>query len=350
MKPFKVGKLKIDDNKCIIIAEVGVNHNCNLKIARKLIGEAKKNGADIVKFQTYKAEKLSIKESPQFKILNGKVVKKGALFNSYKKVDKFEIKEYEFLKKICDKYKIQFMSTPFDKEAVDMLDSLGVKAFKVASCDITNFPLLKQIAKKNKPIFLSTGASHMKEVQNAVSFISRFNKKICLMHCTMSYPTKPKDVNLLAINDFKKKFKGIPLGLSDHSLGHEIAAASVLLGVRVIEKHFTYDKNLKISADHPISINSLELKKLRKNVDLFLEAGGNGEKKVLNCEKELRKIARRSLVTNKFIKKGEIIKESSLIPTRPGPGIPPNQIALILGKRAKKNILKDKIIKRKDFI
>ena len=148
----------------------------------------------------------------------------------------------------------------------------------------------------------------------------------------------------------KKKFKGIPLGLSDHSLGHEIAAASVLLGVRVIEKHFTYDKNLKISADHPISINSIELKKLRKNVDLFLEAGGNGGKKVLNCEKELRKIARRSLVTNKFIKKGEIIKESSLIPKRPGTGIPPNQIALILGKKAKKNILKDKIINRKDFI
>ena len=143
------------------------------------------------------------------------------------------------------KNKIEFMSTPFDNEAVDMLSKLGVKAFKIASCDITNFPLLKKIAKKKKPIFLSTGASNIKEIQNAVKYISKFNKNICLMHCTMSYPTKPRDVNLLALNEFKKKFKGIPLGLSDHSLGYEIAAASVLLGVRVIEKHFTYNKNLK---------------------------------------------------------------------------------------------------------
>lgn len=349
MKPFKVGSLEINDNKCIIIAEVGVNHNCNLKIAKKLIKEAKINGADIVKFQTYKAEKLSIKESPQFKIPNGKIIKKGALFNSYKKVDKFENKEYKFLKKICDEYKIQFMSTPFDNDAVEMLNNLGVKAFKVASCDITNFPLLKKIARKNKPIFLSTGASNIKEIRSAINYISKFNKKICLMHCTMSYPTKPKDVNLLAINDLKKRFRNIPLGLSDHSPGYEIAAASVLLGVRVIEKHFTYDKNLKVSADHSISINSVELKKLRKNVDLFIEAGGIGEKKILNCEKELRKIARRSLVTAKFIKKGEIIKEGSLMPKRPGTGVPPNLIFSILGKKAKKNMLKDKLIKKEDF-
>ena len=349
MKPFKIGNYKIADNKCIIIAEVGVNHNCNLKIAEKLIKEAKKNGADIVKFQTYKAEKLSIKESPQFKIPNGKIIKKGYLFNSYKKVDRFNQNDYKFLKKICLKNKIEFMSTPFDDEAVDMLDKLGVKAFKVASCDITNFPLLKKIAKKKKPIFLSTGASNIDEIQNALKFILKFNKKVCLMHCTMSYPTKPEDANLLALNEFKKKFKNIPLGLSDHSLGYEIAAASVLLGVRVIEKHFTYNKKLKKSADHPISINSSELKKLRENIDLLLKASGSEKKKVLNCEKELRKISRRSLVTTKFIKKGEIIIENSLTPKRPGTGIAPNLISSIIGKKAKRNILKDVLIKKSDF-
>ncbi len=349
MRSFKVGNLKISNDRCIIIAEVGVNHNCSLKIAKKLIFEAKKNGADIVKFQTYKAEKLSIKESPKFRLPNGKMIKKGSLFNSYKKVDRFNKNHYELLKKICVKNKIEFMSTPFDNEAVDMLSKLGVKAFKIASCDITNFPLLKKIAKKKKPIFLSTGASNIKEIQNAVKYISKFNKNICLMHCTMSYPTKPRDVNLLALNEFKKKFKGIPLGLSDHSLGYEIAAASVLLGVRVIEKHFTYNKNLKKSPDHSISISPSELKKLKINIDLFLKASGEEEKKVLRCEKVLRKIARRSLVTNKYIKKGEIITNNSLTPKRPGSGIPPNQISLIIGKKAKRNIFEDTIIKKKDF-
>ncbi len=349
MKPFKFGNYKINKNKCVIIAEVGVNHNCNLKIAEKLIREAKKNGADIVKFQTYKANRISIEDTPKFKTPHGKIIKKGALFKSYEKVDRFNKNDYKILKKICHKNKIEFMSTPFDDYAVDMLDSLGVKAFKVASCDITNFPLLKKIAKKKKPIFLSTGASNIDEIQNAVKYISKFNKKICLMHCTMSYPTKPEDANLLALNDLKKKFKDIPLGLSDHSIGYEIAAASVLLGVRVIEKHFTYNKKLKKSADHPISINSFELKKLRKNVDLLIKASGSGEKKVLNCEKSLRKIARRSLVTTRLIKKGEIFQENCLIPKRPGIGISPSLIHSIIGKKAKKNILKDKILKKKDF-
>lgn len=349
MKFFKVGNLKISKDKCIIIAEVGVNHNCSLKIAKKLIQEAKKNGADIVKFQTYKAEKLSIKESPKFITSNGKVVKKGSLFNSYKKVDKFNKNHYELLKKICLKNKIEFMSTPFDDEAVDMLSKLGVKAFKIASCDITNFPLLEKVAKKKKPIFLSTGASNIEEIQNAVKYISKFNKKICLMHCTMSYPTKPEDVNLLALNEFKKKFKDIPLGLSDHSLGYEIAAASVLLGVRVIEKHFTYNKKLKKSADHSISINPSELKKLKISVDLFLKASGEEKKRVLKCEKVLRKIARRSLVAIKPIRMGEIIVKSSLVSKRPGTGIAPNQISSVIGKKAKTNIPEDTIIKKKDF-
>jgi len=349
MKSFKIGNYKLSDDKCIIIAEVGVNHNCSFKIAEKLIKAAKKNGADIVKFQSYKAEKLSIKETPQFKTPDGKIIKKGSLFKSYKKVDKFNQLDYKFLKKICLKNKIEFMSTPFDNQAVDMLDKLGVKAFKIASCDITNFPLLKKIAKKKKPIFLSTGASNIREIESAYKYISKFNKKICLMHCTMSYPTKPEDVNLLALNEFKKKFKNIPLGLSDHSLGYKIAAASVLLGVRVIEKHFTYNKRLKKSADHSISIDSFELKKLRQSVDLFLKASGEENKKVLKCEKELRKIARRSLVTTKFIKKGEFIRENNLIPKRPGTGISPNLISSVIGKKAKKNIPKDRIIKKKDL-
>ena len=347
MKTFKVGNLKLNNNNCVIIAEVGVNHNCSLKMAKKLIIAAKKNGADIVKFQTYKAEKLSIKKTPRFKTADGKIVKKGSLFKSYKKVDRFNLEDYRSLKKICKKNKIEFMSTPFDNEAVDMLNELGVNAYKVASCDINNFPLLKKIAKKQKPIFLSTGASNIQEIERTIKFVSKFNKNICIMHCTMSYPTKPQDANLLAINHLKKKFKNTLIGLSDHTLGYKIAAASVLLGVNVIEKHFTYDKKLKKSADHSISINARELKKLRDNVDLLIKAKGKEEKKVLKCETNIRKIARRSLVAAKLIKKNEIIKENCLIPKRPGIGIPPDLITSVIGRRAKKNIAKDTLIKKR---
>ena len=349
MKNLKIGNININKNKCIIIAEAGVNHNCNLRMAERLIKEAKKNGADIIKFQTYKADKLSVKKTPRFWNWDGELVKEGTQYDSYKRLDGFNEPEYKILKKLCKKYQIQFMSTPFDNEAVDMLDRIGVSAFKIASCDITNFPLLKKVAQKKKPMFVSTGASNIEEIKKALSYISRFNKKICLMQCTMSYPTKPEDANLLALNDFKKNFKNVSLGLSDHTLGYKIAAASVLLGVRAIEKHYTYNKGLKKSADHWLSINSLELKKLREDVDLLVSACGDGKKKVLKCEHLTKKLARRSLVAKKFIKKGERITENSLIPKRPGTGISPDHISSVIGKKAKRNIQKDTVLKESHF-
>ena len=349
MKNLKIGNININKNKCIIIAEAGVNHNCNLRMAEKLIKDAKKNGADIIKFQTYKADKLSVKKTPRFWNWDGELVKEGTQYDSYKRLDGFNEPEYKILKKLCRKYQIQFMSTPFDNEAVDMLDRIGVSAFKIASCDITNFPLLKKVAQKKKPMFVSTGASNIEEIKKALNYISRFNKKICLMQCTLSYPTKPEDANLLALNDFKKNFKNVSLGLSDHTLGYKIAAASVLLGVRAIEKHYTYNKGLKKSADHWLSINSLELKKLREDVDLLVSACGDSKKKVLKCEHLTRKLARRSLVAKRFIKKGERINENSLIPKRPGTGISPDNISSVIGKKAKRNIQKDTLLKKSHF-
>jgi len=349
METLKVGNLNINKNKCIIIAEAGVNHNCSLKMAERLIKEAKKNGADIIKFQTYKADKLSIRKTPRFWNWEGELIKEGTQYDSYKRLDGFNEPEYKILKKLCKRYKIQFMSTPFDNEAVDMLDRLGVSAFKVASCDITNFPLLKKIAQKKKPMFVSTGASNINEIKKALNYILQFNKKICLMQCTLSYPTKPEDANLLALNEFKKNFKNVLLGLSDHTLGYKIAASSVLLGVRAIEKHYTYDKGLKKSADHWLSINSQELNKLRKDVDLLVSASGDGKKRVLKCEHLTRKLARRSLVTTRFIQKGEKITDDCLIPKRPGTGISPDHINFVIGKKAKKNIQKDTILKKNHF-
>lgn len=349
MKNLQVGNIKIGKSKCVIIAEAGVNHNCNLRMARRLIKEAKENGADIIKFQTYKADKLSVRNTPRFWNWDGELVKEGSQYDSYKRLDSFNEPEYKILVQLCKKSKIQFMSTPFDNEAVDMLDKLGVSAFKIASCDITNFPLLKKVAQKKKPIFLSTGASNLDEIKNALKFIMQYNKKICVMHCTLSYPTKPEDANLLALNQIQKNFKDITLGLSDHTLGYKIAASSVLLGVRAIEKHYTYNKKLKKSADHWLSINSKELKMLREDVDLLIKASGDGKKRVLKSELLTRKLARRSLVAKYDIKKGQKITEKLLIPKRPGTGIPPYQINKILGKKAKKNIVKDSILRIRDF-
>ena len=347
---FKIGKVNFNKNRCVIVAEAGVNHNCNIKMAENLILEAKKSGADIIKFQTYKADKLTIKKSPRFWNWDGEKIKNGTQYDSYSSLDKFEKSDYLKLKRLCDKYDIEFMSTPFDEESVDMLCNIGIKGFKIASCDITNFPLLKKIAKTKLPILLSTGASNIKEIHKAVRYIESFgNKKICVMHCTLCYPTKPEDANLSALVEIKKKFKQYLIGLSDHTLGILISSASILYGVRVIEKHFTYNKKLKKSADHAISINSKELHNLRNNVDEVMASIGTGRKEVLKCEAGTRKYARRSVVAKNHMKKNHIIKYEDLITKRPGTGVSPVYINKFIGKKVNRNIKQDHILSFKDI-
>jgi len=349
-KNFKIGRVKFSEKKCVIIAEAGVNHNGSFKIAERLIKEAKLAGADIIKFQTYKSDKLVIKKSPRFWKWSGEAKEKGTQHDSYSKLDAFNKKEYIKLFKLCKKYDIEFMSTPFDEDAVDMLIEVGAKGFKVASCDINNFPLLEKIAKTKKPILLSTGASNLAEIKKAVNFLeTKGVKNICIMHCTLCYPTQPKDVNLSAILELKETFKKNLIGFSDHTLGVNIASSSVLYNVRVIEKHFTVNKKLKKSADHWLSVDPKELKILRNNVDNFMEALGTGKKIVLDCEKKARKFARRSLVAKYFIKKGEIITKHNIIPKRPGDGISPDNFDKVIGKKTKKDIYLDEKINFKNI-
>lgn len=347
---LQIGKVKISNDRCVIIAEAGVNHNCSLKMAETLISEASKAGADIIKFQTYKADKLVIKQSPRFWSWDKEIKKNGTQYDSYSRLDKFGPTEYLKLFKLCKKYNIEFMSTPFDEDAVDMLLKIGMKGFKIASCDITNLPLLKKVAKTKMPILLSTGASNLEEIKSAVNFIKENgNSKICIMQCTLCYPTQPKDANLSAIQEIRKNFPKNIIGLSDHTLGINIASASTLYGVRVIEKHFTYNKKLLVSADHPISIDTKELKQLKKNVDELVLAIGSGKKEVLVCEKKTRKLARRSIVSSKNISAREVLTSKNLTCKRPGIGISPINFYKIVGKKAKKNIKIEKIISNRDF-
>ena len=345
-KSFKVGNVNFNEKKCVIIAEAGVNHNGSLKIAEKLISQAKKAGADIIKFQTYKAKNLVTRKSPRFWNWSGEKKREGSQFDSYERLDKFNEKEYRLLFKLCKKYKIEFMSTPFDIEAVDMLYKIGVGGYKVASCDINNYQLLSKIAEKKLPILLSTGASELIEIKNALNFLKRKGaKNICVMQCTLCYPTVSKDVNLKSILSLKKIFPKNLIGFSDHSLGVNIPSSSVLYGVRVIEKHFTINKKLKKSADHWLSVDPNELSILRKNVDELLSSMGDKNKKVLKCEYLTRRLARRSIVAKKNIKKGEKFNIYNIVPKRPGGGISPTNYFKVLGKKAKKKFVIDEKIK-----
>ncbi len=352
MKTFKLGRKVIKENGLpYFIAEVGVNHENNIPRAKKLIELAKKGGADGVKFQTYKAEKIACKISPYYWDI--KKIPVNSQYKLFKKFDKFDLKEYKILKKHCDKLNIDFLSTPFDLEAVDYLDDL-VPFFKVASADLTNYPLISRICSKNKPIVLSTGASKMHEIEDTIKFIKKKNSKIkvIILHCVLSYPTKYDNAHLEIINNLSKKFSNSIIGLSDHSMpdpSMTVLSSAYLLGARVIEKHFSDKKGSK-GNDHFHSLDYKDLKKFLENAKIIQQIKKDKKgRPLLNGEKISRKNARRSIVTFGRIKKGEILTKENLIMKRPGTGISPTKLKKIIGKIAKKNLQDDYVIKFSDI-
>lgn len=328
---------KILNKKIVVIAEAGVNHNGSLKLGEKLINAAKRAGADCIKFQTYKADELTTEKAKRFWNWKGEKKRIGTQHDSYSILDKFNFNEYLHLFNYCKKKKIEFQSTPFDVNSVKILEKLKVKTYKIASCDITNFLLLKTVAKTKKPIFLSTGASNLIEIKKAVNFISKYNKKIVIMHCILCYPTKNINANLKSISYLKKKFPKIPIGLSDHTIGTLAPIIATSLGSMVTEKHFTINKKLLKSADHWLSINEDELNKMIKNIRIAYASLGSEIKKSFKCESLARKNARRSLIANKKIKKGDLFTKYNLTAKRPGTGISANKYFKYLGKKSKKN-------------
>ena len=352
MKTFKLGRKVIKKNSLpYFIAEVGVNHENSISRAKKLIELAKKGGADGVKFQTYKAEKIACKTSPYYWDIKEIPIK--SQYKLFKKFDKFDLKEYKILKKHCDKLKIDFLSTPFDLEAVDYLDDL-VPFFKVASADLTNYPLIKRICSKNKPIVLSTGASKLHEIENSIKFIKKVNPKITviILHCVLSYPTKYDNVHLEIIHNLSKKFSNNIIGLSDHTMPDQsmtVLSSAYLLGAKVIEKHFSDKKGSK-GNDHFHSLDYKDLKKFLENAKIIQQIIKDKKgRPLLNGEKISRKNARRSIVTLGKIKKGEILTKENLIMKRPGTGISPTQINKIIGKIVNKNLHDDHVVKFSDI-
>jgi len=269
----------------------------------------------------------------------------GSGESHYEMIRKLELSDADFKKLAvyAQKKGIMFLSTPFDKESVDMLDELGVPAFKIASGEITNLPLIRHIAQKGKPVILSTGMSTLEEVGEALKVIKNEGlRDIILLHCVTAYPAKVEDVNLKAMETMRKAFN-LPVGLSDHTIGIAVPIAAVALGAAIIEKHFTLDKNLP-GPDHQASLEPKELKQMIEAIREVERSLGNGVKSPTAEESEIKKVARRSIVARMDIPKGTIITEEMLDVKRPGTGIEPKYIDRVVGGVASVLIRQDELV------
>jgi len=325
-----------------IIAEAGVNHEGSMDLAKRLIDEAAEGGAQAIKFQTYKADTIASKDSPYYWDITKEPTR--SQHELFKKYDKFWKKEYEALKLHCDKAGIEFMSTPFDVESAYFLNDL-MDVFKISSSDITNFNFIELQCSFNKPIILSTGASHLWEVQEAVDIIEKQGNKLCLMHCVLNYPTPNENANLGMIWDLRQKFPQHVPGYSDHTLPQdmEVVHSAALLGAAVIEKHFTHDKTLP-GNDHYHAMDKSDLKQFWKRWHFTSQLLGSFKMEALAAEEPARKNARRSLVAAKEIPAGKTIEASDLTWKRPAHGISAKFYRELLGRVSLKKINEDEVL------
>ncbi|WP_304544966.1 N-acetylneuraminate synthase [Sulfurimonas microaerophilic] len=327
-----------------IIAEAGVNHNGSIELAKKLIDVASKAGADAVKFQTFKAEKLVSKNADKAAYQKETTDSEESQFDMIKKLE-LDLQTHQELLAYCKTKNIMFLSTPFDHESIELLDNLGLKIFKIPSGEITNLPYLRKIGELNKQVILSTGMADMGEIEDALNILinaGTSKNNITILHANTMYPTPMEDVNLKAMNTIGDSFD-IAYGYSDHTLGIEVDIAAVAMGASVIEKHFTLDKTME-GPDHKASLEPHELiamVKAIRNIELAL---GDGIKKPSPSETPNIVVARKSIVAAQDIQKGELFTGENLTIKRPGNGINPMQWDKIIGTQAQKDYTKDELI------
>jgi len=341
-------QIKIEDriigpqNPCFIIAEAGVNHNGDITLAKKLIDAAVEAGANAVKFQTFKAENVVTLTADKAEYQKNTT---GTGESQYEMIKKLELSEADFwdLSKYAKTAGIIFLSTPFDEDSVELLDQIGVPAFKIPSGEITNVPLLKKIAQKSKPIIMSTGMATLGEVEEAVNYLKKYGAdEIILLHCTTSYPAPVESVNLRAMETLRCAFQ-VPVGYSDHTEGITIPIAAAAMGACVIEKHFTLDRTLT-GPDHKASLEPQELTLMVKAIRDVEHALGNGIKCPNEDEEKINQVARRSIVANRDINEGEVLTKEDLAIKRPGTGIEPKYVDSIAQKKVIVSILRDQVI------
>ena len=321
---------------CFVIAEAGVNHNGNLEMARRLIDVAKESGADAVKFQTFKADRLAIPSAPKARYQLETTDEKESQQEMLRRLELSE-KDHRELMAYCRKQKMLFLSTPFDEESADLLQKLEVPAFKIPSGELTHLLFLRHVARYGRPMIVSTGMATLSEVQEAVRAIREVSQEgLILLHCVSSYPADPADVNLRAMQTMASTFH-CPAGYSDHTVGLTAALAAVAIGACVIEKHFTLDKGLP-GPDHRASMEPQELKSLVREIRIVEAALGNGRKEPTRAEAETAAVARKSLVAARDIPAGSRLTQDLIAAKRPGTGLPPSMLELVVGKTAKRDI------------
>jgi N-acetylneuraminate synthase len=319
-----------------VIAEAGVNHNGDLKLARALIDVAVEAGADAVKFQTFQADRLVTHEAPKAEYQRRTTGDSESQFEMLQRLELSADAQRE-LQSYCDERGIIFLSTPFDEEAVDLLDELGVPAFKISSGDLTNSPLLEHVAGKGKPVILSTGMSELSELIEAVSVLNTAGcESPVLLHCVSNYPADPAEVNLRAMQTMRSAFD-VPVGFSDHTEGIDVALAAVALGACVLEKHFTLDRTLP-GPDHRASLEPAALRELVRSIRRVETALGNGRKVPSASEIETAKVARRSLVAARDIPAGATLERDMVAMRRPGTGLSPAMLNTLLDRQAVREI------------
>jgi N-acetylneuraminate synthase len=322
-----------------IIAEIGVNHENDLSLAKRMIDEAKEGGADAVKFQSYRAETLASKESPAYWDLSKEST--TSQYELFKKHDSFWINEMKQLSDYCKEVNIEFMSTPFDMESARFLNDF-MNVYKISSSDITNKPFIEYICSFGKPIVLSTGASDLYEIQEAVGWIEKYGNPVALLHCVLNYPTPDEQANLGMILGLREAFPNKLIGYSDHTLPADmkVCETATLLGASIIEKHFTYDKTLP-GNDHYHAMDKDDLKLFKKNLDRTFKLLGSFDVSSIPEENISKENARRSLVSMRPIKAGKIITREDLTFKRPASGISPKFIDDVIGKEANIDIEAD---------
>jgi sialic acid synthase SpsE len=337
------GRLIGDGHPAFVIAEAGVNHNGDLELGRALIREAASAGADAIKFQSYKAGKISTKTAPRYWVEPDDP--KGSQFDTFKKLDSFGPEEHRELFRYAKEQGILCFSAPFDDEAVDMLDELGAPGFKIASADLTDYPLLERAASKGKPVILSTGLATIAEIGEAVSVVrGTGNDQLVLLHCTLQYPCAPENANLRMMLHMKAVFPDIPVGISDHTIGIAVPQAAVALGAVAVEKHFTVDKSLPGSPDHYLSVDPRNLEEMVAGIRTIEKAMGRYLKGPVEAESQAYKFARRSIVSKKSIPRGTSITRDMLTFKRPGTGIYPKHVEVVVGRTAKVDIPEDTVL------
>jgi len=330
----------------IVIAEAGVNHNGSLELAFELIDAASEAGADVVKFQTFKAENLVTQSAAK---ADYQLETTDIQETQFEMIKKLELSYDMHLKLIsrCKEKGIRFSSTGFDPLSVNLLIELGVDFLKIPSGEITNLPYLRHVGSKGLPTILSTGMSTMQEVKDAVRILeqARSNKSdITVLHCNTEYPTPMEDVNLRAMLSMEDEI-GVKVGYSDHTLGVEVPIAAVAMGATVIEKHFTLDRRMK-GPDHASSLEPIELKDMVKAIRNIEKALGGGIKKPSNSEQKNIQIARKSIVASRNIKEGEVFSLDNLTIKRPGTGISPMNWDEVINQKATKSYVIDQQIEQ----